>query len=261
MAIEIVSGDAAVANIASEACNLMLYSPPGYGKTTDAVMTWIRDNRCRAFVIQGDPGGLKPILARGLPIPDHTKRVVTTFEEVVEACMFAGSRRDLYDAVIFDGYSSWNETIVQALESRNYKNKYALWNEIRGYLFAIRNGCRQLGIHVVYIAHERQPWFDEQRNFHPGGPQMAPKTVTQQLVGGVDSILRIGRVNGQRVYFTGGSEWPVALGATPPADMWSWYTKNREGVNQAVIPADPGGVWNTGLRNFLQARRPPYAGV
>jgi hypothetical protein len=147
------------------------------------------------------------------------------------------------------------------MEARGGSNKYAMWNTIRGHLLSIRNGCRSLGIHVIYIAHEAPPWTDDARNFHPGGPQMSPKTMIQQLVGGVDTVLRVGRINNHRVYFTGGSEWPPAMGLAPPPDMWNWYAKNREGVNQAVIPADPGGAWNTGLLNFLRARRPPYAGV
>jgi hypothetical protein len=256
MAIDVLTGQAASMHVADEPCNLLLYGPPGTNKTTDAVQAFTRDGKPRAFFIQCEPGALKPILARGIPVPDHPKTVVSTWEDLVDACTYAGQHRDRYDAVIIDTLTAWNASVLTILESRGGKNKYLLWTEIRNMLFQLRDGCRALGLHIIYIAHESMPFIDEHTNYHLGGPTLSPKTAIGRFSGGIDTMLRVGYIlqglEIKRVYFTGGEAWPNELGLPPP-DLLKFRIKNRDGVNAAAVPADLGA--------YLRMRKPPYKGL
>ena len=92
-----------------------------------------------------------------------------------------------------------------------------------------------------------------------GGFSLSPKSLVGDFFGHVDTVLRVdhlvlpGRAP-MRVMYTGGEQWPPELGTFgQPQDWRMWRTKNREGVGQAVVPADLGA--------FLRARQPPYAGL
>ena len=77
--IEIVEGEAAVANVYAQPANLMLYGPPGIGKTTAAISLLCKDGVCSAFCIPCEDGALKTIASLGLPIPAHPKETVKTW--------------------------------------------------------------------------------------------------------------------------------------------------------------------------------------
>lgn len=257
MGIEIVSGADAAANVAGEPCNMVLYGPPGSGKTTDAVTAFTRDGRCTAFFIPCEDGALKPILARGLPVPDHVKTPVKSWDDLVAAMTYVASARGRYNAVIFDTLSTWTANVYRTLEAGKPKNKFEIPVTMRNMLYTIREGCRNLGLHVVYIAHEQAPWYDENGAFKGrGGPLLVPKTAGDQFYGVIDTMLRVGMVGGlgapSRVYFTGGPEWPQGAGLRP-ADLDLWRMKNRDGCGLSVVPADLGA--------YLRARQPPYLGL
>jgi hypothetical protein len=257
--IDVVSGPAAAANVAAEACNLILYGPPGSQKTTDAVRAFTRpDGSCSAFFISCEDGALKPILARGLPVPDHPRAPVKSWEAMVEAVSYAGAHRNKYSAVIIDTVSTWTANVHREVDARGGKNKFAVWNTMRDMLYHLREGGRALGLHVVMIAHAMPPIYDESGAYKgPGGPLLVPKTAIDLFHGVIDTMLRVGTIQtvGQaptRVYFTGGQEWPTGAGL-PPADAGLWRVKNREGCGLMCVPAD--------LGSFLRSRRPAYAGL
>lgn len=252
MSLEIVSGDAAHAAVANEPMFLMVYGGPGTGKTTEAVATFGRE----AFFVQCEPGALKPIVARGLPVPDHTKGVVQTWDDLAAAVAFAGQHRDRYKAVIIDTISTWTATVYKQLEAK-YKG-WAIPVAARNMLLGLRDGARALGIHVLMIAHEAPPWYDDKGELKAlGGPLMTPRSAQGLFVPLVDSMLRVSTLRTtagpQRVFFPGGmNPWPQGLGL-PPADMGLWHVKNRDGCNEQVVPAD--------LKAYLQARQPRYVGL
>lgn len=259
MTIEVVSGAAAAANVAAERFFLLLYGPPGSQKTTDAVKTFARaDGSNGAFFIPCEDGALKPILARGIPVPDHPKNVVTTWPELTEAVMFAAQHRERYSCVIIDTLSTWTANVYKDL-SENFrgKNKWDIPVMMRKMLFDLRVGARQLGLHVIMIAHEMPPQYDFESNLYkgPGGPLLQPKTAIELFYGAVDTVLRITSVQTgltrTRVYQTGGEIWPT--GVLTPADAHLWRAKNREGCGVAVVDAD--------LAAFLRARQPTYVGL
>jgi len=259
MPIEVVSGAAAVANVASECFFLMLYGPPGTQKTTDAVQAFARpDGSNGAFFIPCEDGALKPILARGLAVPDHPREVVRTWEGMCEAVAFAAANRNRYSAVIIDTLSTWTANVYKHLEDthKGNRNKFAIPLQMRQYLYQMRIGARNLGLHVVMIAHAQPPMYDPETGAFKshGGPLLAPRTAIDLFYGEVDSVLRVDSLpvlgGRQRVYFTGGEEWPPGI---VPADAHLWRAKNREGCGLAVVPADLGA--------FVRARKPPYSGL
>jgi hypothetical protein len=259
MTIEIVSGPAAIANVANERFFLMLYGPPGSQKTTDAVKTFARpDGTNGAFFIPCEDGALKPILARGIPVPDHPKDVVTTWAGLTEAVVYAGQHRNKYTAVIIDTISTWTSNVYKDLtENFKGKNRYDIPVAMRKMLFDLRVGARGLGLHVIMIAHEMPPQYDFETNLFkgPGGPLLQPKTAIELFYGAVDTVLRITSVQTgltrSRVYQTGGETWPP--GVMVPGDSHLWRAKNREGCGNAIVDADLGA--------FLRARQPAYAGL
>lgn len=252
--IEIVSGEAATANVAAEPLFLMFYGPPGLGKTTDAVQAFGR----RAFFVSCEEGALKPILARGLPMPDHPKDVVKTWDDLVAAVSYAAQHKDRYSAVIIDTISTWTANVYRSLEDNfKGKNRWDLPVQMRKMLLQLREGARALGIHVVMIAHQLPPQYTELGALRSkGGPLLAPKTAMEIFNGVCDTQLRVDIVNtgmqNQRVYFTGGPEWPISAGL-PPTDLHLWHVKNRDGVAAAIVPAD--------LKAYLTTRQPPYGGL
>ena len=249
--IEIVSGEAAAANVAAEPLFMMFYGPPGTGKTTDACAAFGR----RAFFIPCEEGALKPILARGMPVPDHPKQVVKTWDDLTAAVSYAAANKDRYSAVVIDTISTWTANVYRVLAT-----KHKGWDipiAMRNMLIALRDGARQLGIHVIMIAHHLPPHFTETGVLAgKGGPLLAPKSAMQLFNGVVDTQLRVDIVNTgmqtERVYFTGGPEWPSGKGL-PPSDLHLWHVKNRDGVAAAVVPAD--------LKAYLTTRQPPYGGL
>lgn len=264
MPIEIVTGEAATANLAALPANVLLYGGPGLEKTTDAVRAFCVDGRCTAFVIPCEDGALKPILARGLPVPDHPKQPVKSWIEMQETLAWLGQNRDKYRAVIVDTISTFTMYLNKEVERQfeGNRNKFMIPTAMRNYLFILREWCRHIGLHSIFIAHGAPPQVQDGM-FFPGGPLMAPKTMIEQYFGLIDSVIRVDNVtvpgmnNNKpfRVYWTGGKEFPKELGGLfqPPPDWQLWRTKNREGVGSAVVPAD--------LAAFLKSRNPPYLGL
>lgn len=261
MTIDVVRGADAVANVANECFFVMLYGPPGSFKTTDAVRMFLREDGTNgAFYIPTEDGALKNVLALGLPLPDHTKNVVRNVNDLASAVQYAATNRERnrYSAVIIDTLSTWTANVYKHLsETHKSKNKWDIPVEMRKYLYNLRTGARELGLHVIMIAHEAPPQYDFETALYkgPGGPLLAPKTAIDLFYGEVDSVLRVMHVQHAmkrvRVYQTGGEVWPD--GVAPPTDAHLWRAKNREGCNIAVVDADLGA--------FLRARRPAYKGL
>lgn len=258
MAIRIVEGDAAAANVAGQPANILMYGPPGTQKTTDAVSAFIHDGRCTAFYIPFEDNALKIIASRGLPIPSHPGETIKTWAQLVETVAWLGQNINKFNAVIFDGLSPFSANLyAQATEQfKGGKNKFDIPVAVRACLFQLRDWIRMLGRHTVLIAHALPPAVHD-GVFYPGAFEIAPKSLMPLFFGQLDTVLRVGHVMplGRppiRVYYTGGDQWPAELGP-PPTDMWQWLVKNREGVAHSVVPAD--------LASFLRMRRPPYAGL
>jgi hypothetical protein len=253
MPIEIVTGQAALTNVADEPFNCMIYGPPGIGKTTEAVKTFVDGNVCTAFVAQCDEGALKPIVDK-YPMPAHTKYVVRNYNDLCEAAIAA--EKGKYSALIVDSLTTWTTVMYPQIEaSLKTNNKWAIPVAMRNMLSEFRDGCRQLGIHVIYIAHAMPPFKDDNGNFVHGGPSLTPKTAGALFFPRIDTMLRMEALqvgnNVHRIFYTGGMEWPSQLGIRPN-DILLWRQKNREGCNWAAVPAD--------LREFYSGRNPPYRG-
>lgn len=262
MAIEIVTGAAAQANVASLPANVLLYGPPGTQKTTDAARTFIVDGLCRAFVIPCEDGALKPLVGRGFSVPDHPKETVKTWGAMQEAIGYLHQHRSNYLAAIIDGITPFTGNIYKEAEDhfKGSRNKFQVPLFVRNALVNLREWIRQIGLHSILIAHALPPAVQD-GVFYPGCPQFSPKSMTREYFGQVDTVLRVDMLTipgrpAQRVYYTGGEEWPKALtdmAVLDPPDRRAWLTKNREGVNDAVVPAD--------LSAFLRRRQPPYLGL
>ncbi len=252
MSLEVVTGDAAAsANVAAESMFFMIYGGPGSGKTTDVVQAFGR----KAFFIQCEPGALKPVLARGIAVPDHTKHVVQTWEDLTAAIAYAGQHRDKYNCCVIDTITTWTACVYKQLETK-YKG-WAIPVAMRNMLLTLRDGARQMGMHVVMIAHALPPKYSETGQLEQkGGPLLTPKSAQGLFVPLVDTMLRSETItagaSSKRVYFTGGPTWPSEAGL-PPADLHLWHVKNRDGCEAAVVPADLGA--------YLKARKPPYGGL
>ncbi len=261
MPIEIFTGDAAYANIVGQPANIMLYGGPGTGKSTDAASAFIKDGRCTAFVIPCEDNALKPIPARGLPVPDHSG-VVKTWGGMTQAIGWLGQHRANYNACIIDGTSALTSNLYkEATDTLKGKSKWDIPVAVRNCLFLLREWTMLLGLHCIFIGHAKPPAVEE-GIFYPGAPLMLPRSMTAIYYALIDTVLRVDYLNSQlpgnppvRVYHTGGNIWPADLAMTypPPSDWRGWHVKNREGVNQAVVPADLGA--------YLRARQPPYGGL
>lgn len=260
MSVEIVTGADAQANVVGLPACVMIYGPAGIGKSTDAVSAFTKNGACTAFAIPCEDGALKSIAARGLPVPDHPKHTVKSWEHMVEVIGWLAQNRGRYNAVIIDGISPFTSYVYKAEEDRlkGNKNKFMVPVAVRGYLFQLREWIRMIGMHAVFVAHASPPAVLD-GVFYPGCPAFSPKSLTHEYVGQLDTVLRVDylTIAGRppfRVYYTGGEVWPESLGLlSQPPDWRAWRVKNREGVNQAVVPADLGA--------FLRTRNPPYAGL
>lgn len=260
MPIKIVTGAQAQANVAGLPANVLLYGGPGTLKTTDAVTTFVRDGRCTAFAIPCEDGALKPIVSRGLPVPDHPEQTVKSWGALTETIAWIVQHRQNYNAVILDGLTPLTSYLYrEAQESmKGAKNKFDIPLMVRNQLFQLREWFRLLGLHSVFIAHGMSPAVQD-GIFYQGGPLLSPKSMIPEYFGQLDTVLRVDYLNiiGQpptRVYFTGGEQWPASLPAgSQPPDWRFWRAKNREGCASAVVPAD--------LGTFLRSRQPPYGGL
>lgn len=260
MPVRIVAGSDAVQNLASQPANLILYGPPGTQKTTDAVAAFTKDGRCSAFVIPCEDGALLPILARGMPVPDHTERPVKSWAEMQEVMNWLGQNRGRYSAVIIDTLSTFTMYLYREVEAgmKGSRNKFDIPIMMRNCLFQIREWTRLIGLNTVFICHAMEP-TQKEGVMHRGGPLLAPKSMIEQYYGLIDSVLRVSHIDvpgegSYRVYWTGGESWPSAIPASCcPPDYRLWRVKNREGCGDAVVPAD--------LGNFLRSRTPPYPGM
>lgn len=261
MTIEIASGADAVANIAGQPANVILYGPPGSGKTTDAITTFCKDGKCSAFVIPCEDGALKPILARGLPVPDHVRSPVKSWSEMEQAMAWLWQNRGRYSACVIDGLSTFTTYLNKEIEEKyaGSKNKFIVWTTMRNCLYMIREWLRAIGLHGVFTCHAMSPVVQD-GVFYLGGPMLSPKTMIESYYGLVDTVLRVDHLTipgkpPTRVYWTGGLDWPSELGplAQPPPDWRGWRAKNREGCGRAIVPADLGA--------FLRSRTPPYPGL
>ena len=257
MPIEIVTGAEAQANVAGMPANVLVYGGPGTGKTTDAVTMFTRDGRCSAFYIPFEDGALKPILARGLPVPDGPKLAVKTWPALCEALQWLLEHHRNYTGVILDGLTPFSAYIYSAEQQRGHKNKFDVPLIVRQNLFNLREWIRQLGLHSIFIAHAEPPAVQEGVFYH-GAMKLAPRSIVREYFGQIDTVLRVDwlQVPGRapmRVYYTGGEDWPTSLGPILPPDLRHRLVKNREGCNQAVVPADLGA--------FLRSRRPAYTGL
>lgn len=258
MSVTIVQGQQALDNLTSQPANVLLYGPPGSEKTTDAVKAFVQGDRCTAFVIHCEDGALKGIVPRGLPAPDHTEAPVKTWADMTEVMNWLGKNRQHYTGVIVDTVSTFTMYLYKEVEEqlKGNKNKFLVPVTMRNCLFAIREWIRGLGLHSVMICHALEPAVLD-GVFHRGGPLMAPKSMIDNYYGLIDTVLRVDYLEGfgsrQRVYWTGGSNWPSGAPGVMPPDAGSWRCKNREGCGDAIVPADLGA--------FLRGRKPPYLGL
>lgn len=259
MTIEIVIGADAFANLAEQPANVLLYGPPGSQKTTDAVQAFCKDGKCSAFVISCEDGALKPILARGLPVPDHPRRPVKTWGEMQEVMEWLGKNRQRYSACIIDTLSTFSMYLYREVESTiKSKNKFDIPIMMRNMLFYLREWIRSIGLHSVLICHQMEPTVKDGVLF-PGAPLLAPKSLAEVYFGLLDTVLRVDYIDipgvgRQRVYWTGGQTWPAEVpNLAQPMGWQNWRAKNREGCAAMIVPA--------GLREFLLARKPPYPGL
>jgi hypothetical protein len=254
MSIEIVTGAAAQANVVALPANVLLYGPPGTEKTTDAVRAFTSNNRCNAFVIPFEDGALKAIAARGLPVPDHPRNTVKSWADLYQSLEWLIQHRTTYTAVILDGLTPLSTYLYNEATAKGGKSKWDIPVMVRKQLIDLRDWIRMIGLHSVFIAHPLAPAVVE-GVFHLGAPLLTPKTMMPEFFGQVDTVLRVDSVQVlgqmQRVYFTGGTDWPQQIPQSP--DWRFWRTKNREGINSAILPADLGAI--------LRARQPPYAGL
>lgn len=259
MSIEIVTGADAQANVASMPANVLLMGAPGTLKTQDALEAFTGpDGKCHAFVIPCEDGALKTWLSRGGVVPDHPKQTVKSWAALTETIAWVAQNRTRYSAVVLDGLTPLSTYLYnEATETLKGKNKFDIPVKVRSQLFSLREWIRMLGLHSVFIAHEEPPAVQE-GIFYPGAMKLSPRSMTREYFGQLDTVLRvawyytIGRPP-VRVYYTGGEVWPTELGPMPPPDLAQWLTKNREGCNYAVMPAN--------LLAFLRRRVPPYTGL
>lgn len=268
MTVEIFTGAAAQANAAAMPANILLYSDPGMGKSTDAVAAFCSDGACRAFVVQCEDNAIKAPVSRGLPTPEHSG-TIKTWEDMYQACAFVQHYKSRYSALIVDGFSIFSSNLYkQAQETigKSAKNKFDVPVFVRTKLIEFRGWLRDIGLHSVLIAHSVQPAMQD-GIFYPGGFSVTPKSLIGDYYSQTDTVLRVGYVyptapttppmpgaplpEPTRVYFTGGQAWPEQF--AQPHDWRFWRTKNREGCNSAVVPADLGA--------FLRAKQPPYGGL
>jgi len=266
MPIEIVEGEAAVANVATQPINCILYGGPGLEKTTDAVrlFTTPDGSACTAFVIPCEDGALKPIAARGLPTPAHTRAPVKTLGEMNETMEWLGKNRNRFNGVIIDTISTFSMYAYKELEAqfKDNKNKFLIPLHMRNMIHTLREWTRYIGLHCVMIAHEAAPEVREGIQYL-GGPLLAPKKVIEETHGLIDTLLRVDRMEVapgrglERIYWTGGMRVPQ--GVSPMLNPVLAYgsskfrVKNREGCAEMIVPAD--------LRAFFAGRRPPYPGI
>lgn len=258
MTIDLALGADAAAAIDNQPANVILYGPPGSQKTTDAVSAFIKGDRCTAFVVTCEDGALKPIRARGLPAPDHTRTPIKTWADMQQVMVWLAENRSYYNAVIIDTLSTFTMYLykeVSEMYSGN-KNKFLIPTTMRNCLFLLREWIRGLGLHSVLICHALEPTVMD-GVYHRGGPLLAPKTMIEQYYGLIDTVLRVDHLDQMgartRVYWTGGDVWPQGLPGAMPPDAAGWRCKNREGCGDAVVPAD--------LGKFLRGRRPQYSGL
>lgn len=262
--IEIVTGAAALANVASMPANVLIYGGPGTLKTTDAVEAFQQPDRCTAFMIPCEDGALKIIVSRILQekwfVPDHPKETVKSWEQMVGTLQWLAENRSRYNAVIIDGLTPFSTNLYRQMQEqlKGNKNQFEVPTRVRNFLYWLREFIRSIGLHSIFIAHPVPPAVHD-GIFYPGGFGIQPKTLTDEYFGQLDTVLRTdyltipGR-SPQRVYYTGGMVWPSELPElSQPPDWRFWRTKNREGVQWAVVPAN--------LRAFLRNRQPPYQGI
>jgi len=258
--MKILEGQDAYAHIAGQPINVMLYGDPGCQKTTDAFSLFANGGGV-PFGVPCEDGAFKILASRGLPIPAQPDCTIKSWPQMQEVFAHLGQTRGRYSGLVLDGMTAFTSYLYNEGEAlyKGSKNKFQVPLYVRQCLFMMREWIRMLGIHCVMICHAEPPAVQDGVAY-PGGMKLSPRSLIREWYGQLDTVLRVGYLPSQigqppqRVYFTGGNDWPEALGPmSQPPDLRYWLTKNREGCSLAAVPADLGG--------FLRQRQPPYKGI
>jgi hypothetical protein len=140
MAIEIVTGAEAEANVAGAPGCIGLYGAPGTRKTTDTFEAFTVNGKCSAFAIACEDNALSILANRRMAVPDHPKQTVKSWGQMEATIAWLAQNRGRYSAVIVDGFTPFTSYLYMEAESmfKGSKNKFQAPVHVRSCLFNLR---------------------------------------------------------------------------------------------------------------------------
>ena len=245
-----------------------VYSPSGYGKTTD--MGYSFPN---ALFIAA-PGALKPLEG----VCGYTPKEVqaATMDDATAIIRQVSADKSLaFDALVVDDFSFMAEQTMAVYEKRY--SGFKLFGALRESAIQFRNAARYAGIHVAVNCWQKAPKLRDDGIRQRGGPDLTGK-LPEQLPAMADLVLRGGRDPRRSpwagIYHVDGGNDYVGKdrdGGTPePAPMnlgeilrLNGYTLSRhpdlpwqeplvEEIAQTLLRHDPDGALNDAARGLVE---------
>lgn len=228
------------------------YGKPGLGKT------FVMLRGAANFLWIAAPGGLKPLReALGGYRPVEINTMDWGIEELISILPQAATMKNKNTGAPFEGVGiddwshmadiSYKRAEVEYERRCNSgemtRNKFAFWDIVKEPHLRFRQTARSCGMNVFANAHVRFPSTDDKGVFHPGGPLLPMKQLSETvpqvfdlvLRGGIDAgAPKIGEERSNTIDF-----WPGVFLCDPRDSQW--ITKDRDGF------ALPKGPMNLGV--------------
>lgn len=146
-----------LADIGQESWKIVLYGPPGAGKScTAAVSQWLR-----VFVIDVDHG-TNAVAARyrklGLDPRRVTIMAVNTPAEFENAVNYFCQNANNFDMIVIDSATELQRKILFESAGKGYSMDQQKWGRLRMQMEDFTVWLRELPKHVMYVCHEHNKW-------------------------------------------------------------------------------------------------------